>query len=757
MGKKSKIILGIAVAAMVPAILTGCGHKHDYGTTLKHSDTQHYYECECGEKKDVENHEAGAVYAKNDTHHWKDCIDCGYDLVIEAHNFNQEVATSDYLKTAATATTKAVYYKSCVCGKAGTETFETDKTIATITNLVIAGKTYDGTAVTAPTFNKNSDGVAVIEYKVKNANDNTYTTTAPINAGEYTVRVSIPETITYAEVSATADFVISKAATEITNLAISGKTYDGTAVSAPTFNKSSDSAAVVEYKLKTADDNTYTTTVPINAGEYTVRVTVAEGANHTSASQTKDFTIAKKALTEVTVSKVYDATTAITNYSLVGNCTGLVGSDNIMLSATLNSKNVEEAESVTNIQLSGTNASNYSLAESEVTATVTKYIFKNLDATVEYNGSNVHYIDMSHVEDGVQIEVTFDGTSVICNATGARVLEGEVESTNYGIDVDPASDEKCTVEIVARKVNIVWTDPEDLTFDGTAKIPTAVIDSLAGGDTHTPEITLCEGHDNVTYGSAFQFEATVVNLNYEVVEGAVSPVYTIEDITEMTVGTELLVYQHVPYGAPSYLKINLVAGDYIFDFCPDDQSSILSVEIYKKGNLVDAIVETTLSSQNGEEVAFKITEDGEYLVKCNQVNDFEPQYDTIKVDVDEHETLDDYGFCDKGCGTYLGQDLSINSWETVTLQAGEKAFFRFGDDYDVKYNIRYYNSNDDGLSVKCYKLDNEGNFIEVPLSGTPTMFEGSFDEHYYLVFRYLALAGSADKEFTFQIEETINN
>ena len=41
------------------------------------------------------------------------------------HTFTAETAEAKFLKTAATCTAKAVYYKSCaVCGAAGTETFE---------------------------------------------------------------------------------------------------------------------------------------------------------------------------------------------------------------------------------------------------------------------------------------------------------------------------------------------------------------------------------------------------------------------------------------------------------------------------------------------------------------------------------------------------------------------------------------------------------------------------------------------------------
>ena len=40
------------------------------------------------------------------------------------HSYEQEIADEEYLKTQATCTQKAVYYKSCECGKAGRQTFE---------------------------------------------------------------------------------------------------------------------------------------------------------------------------------------------------------------------------------------------------------------------------------------------------------------------------------------------------------------------------------------------------------------------------------------------------------------------------------------------------------------------------------------------------------------------------------------------------------------------------------------------------------
>ena len=53
------------------------------------------------------------------------------------------------------------------------------------------------------------------------------------------------------------------------------------------------------YKAKGADDNTYTTEVPVNAGDYTVKVVVAKSANYKSCENTADFTIRKALITSV--------------------------------------------------------------------------------------------------------------------------------------------------------------------------------------------------------------------------------------------------------------------------------------------------------------------------------------------------------------------------------------------------------------------------------------------------------------------------
>ena len=133
--------------------------------------------------------------------------------------------------------------------------------------------------------------------------------------GDSPAEVTIPLTVKKADVTI-----------EISDF---GKVYDGKPVTADyKISKSSDSSPAasnidynetVEFKVKDSDDSTYTTEAPVNAGDYTVRITVAETDKITSAEATADFTIAKKPVTATATApdKVYDGTTDILEYSKV--------------------------------------------------------------------------------------------------------------------------------------------------------------------------------------------------------------------------------------------------------------------------------------------------------------------------------------------------------------------------------------------------------------------------------------------------------
>ena len=152
-------------------------------------------------------------------------------------------------------------------------------------------------------------------------------------AGEYVITVGFnPMGEAYAEGDAPAEVTIPltvKKADVTIEISDFGKVYDGKPVTADyKISKSSDSSPAasnidynetVEFKVKDSDDSTYTTEAPVNAGDYTVRITVAETEKITSAEVTADFKISKKNVTATATApdKVYDGTTDILEYSKV--------------------------------------------------------------------------------------------------------------------------------------------------------------------------------------------------------------------------------------------------------------------------------------------------------------------------------------------------------------------------------------------------------------------------------------------------------
>ena len=100
--------------------------------------------------------------------------------------------------------------------------------------------------------------------------------------------------------SATKSFEITKAPLENLSVSLEGWTYgEQPEEIEPTVEGYEEEGDMsFYYKVKDADDNTYLQDVPENAGEYTIKVVVAETANYAAGSATADFTIAKAPLND---------------------------------------------------------------------------------------------------------------------------------------------------------------------------------------------------------------------------------------------------------------------------------------------------------------------------------------------------------------------------------------------------------------------------------------------------------------------------
>jgi len=96
---------------------------HDWGEWTSNGDDTHTRVC----KRNATHKETVSCSGGTATCQAKAvCSVCGQKYgQLAAHDFTAEVAEEKYLKSAATCTEKATYYKSCtVCGEKGTETFE---------------------------------------------------------------------------------------------------------------------------------------------------------------------------------------------------------------------------------------------------------------------------------------------------------------------------------------------------------------------------------------------------------------------------------------------------------------------------------------------------------------------------------------------------------------------------------------------------------------------------------------------------------
>ncbi|MBO4788130.1 MAG: choice-of-anchor A family protein [Lachnospiraceae bacterium] len=143
-----------------------------------------------------------------------------------------------------------------------------------------------------------SGGRVTVVYKKATDGDDKYNGTKPTEPGDYVVRYTIGPTFYYESVSVTNTFTIHKAEPTLT-VSQEGWTYGDDSVPTPAVTATGvnprdriETEAPL-YKKAGASDDTYTTTVPTEAGDYVVCVATKEDNRYVSVSKTAEFTIAK--------------------------------------------------------------------------------------------------------------------------------------------------------------------------------------------------------------------------------------------------------------------------------------------------------------------------------------------------------------------------------------------------------------------------------------------------------------------------------
>ena len=205
------------------------------------------------------------------------------------YTFDVPTAAGTYMVKATLPATDKYLGTTC------TANFEITKKEATEASVSVADIFVGETP--KPVVTTDSDGKAVFEYKISTAPDTAYTSEVPTAAGTYMVRATIPETDTYLGTTCTANFDILKnevkASVAVADIKVGGTVKPVITIDAEDY----DGTVSYQYKVSTADDSTYTFTVPTAAGTYMVKATLPATDKYLGTTCTTNFDIVKNEVT----------------------------------------------------------------------------------------------------------------------------------------------------------------------------------------------------------------------------------------------------------------------------------------------------------------------------------------------------------------------------------------------------------------------------------------------------------------------------
>lgn len=375
---------------------------------------------ECGATREITHDHATTLTAGEETH-WYECSVCGDRKDEEEHEFDQEVVATEYLKEAATDTTKAQYYMSCVCGKASdTEYFEADKLPANLRVIGDVSKTYDGTPINEPEIDFEGLGGEGFEYY----RGTEKLTGRPKDAGTYKVVITIGETETHA--SDRIEFEVTIAKVVLSNLTYKF-TYDGDSYQ-QAYLTSADHSGIVgsdEIRLEVlfvderAGANVLTSDPEL--------LPSLEEGNYELDLETFSASIEKKVISNLSFEHVYDGDIAFHTRALTEE-DGIVEADlalGIFITIEFNDKDVNSTVKKSYLNISGNVEAleNYELDQDTITATITPKKLENVVVYPEYNGTSSWEVEVDHT--GV-----YAGDEVMIYLTGSDKVVGEYTKEN---------------------------------------------------------------------------------------------------------------------------------------------------------------------------------------------------------------------------------------------------------------------------------------------------------------------------------------
>lgn len=325
--KKKILNFALAICMILPAMfaLTACGHSHEFSDVWSSDETYHWHACtgeDCTETADNDEHTF--VVGKNETGHWQVCSVCGYKKNETAH-------------VLVTKHSEEKHWQECDCG------YKTEEVVHTFDATDFDGENHWKKCACGQTKDVTPHNFKVNETKVDDH-------VLGCHDCEY---VSGALEHTYEEDSQTTCDNCSHERNQATLAFKSGTyviTYDGLAHA---FDKATLAEVthanldevVVEYKLSGSAD--WTTEAPVNAGTYSIRLSVSATKDHTSAEATQEFVISPIMLDISNFERVYtlaETTNSSKTFDVTSaDIAGILSSDTLKIRIFRNA-NVEITE-----------------------------------------------------------------------------------------------------------------------------------------------------------------------------------------------------------------------------------------------------------------------------------------------------------------------------------------------------------------------------------------------------------------------------
>lgn len=374
-----------------------------------------------------------------------------------------------------------------------------------------------------------------LNYKL--GEDGTWSETIPTatDAGDYKVYYKVVGDESHSDTAETEISVtIAQATNEITGISIAGWTYGETA-NEPTATAKFGTAT---FTYATSENGTYSETVPIDAGYYWVKATVAETKNYAGATQTLKFTIAKADSTVKTAAAEKELTYNGAAQELVNAATTDDGTIEYKLGKDgAWSANIPTATNAGSYKVyyrivGDSNHNNFENEILSVNVTISKLkIAKPVaDTTVfTYSGNEQTY----NVAANDRYTVSNDKQT---NAGNYKVAVALKDKANVSWADDTTADLSFDFNIGKKSVEVVWTKADSYVYNDTALIaPTAVMTNVKG-----EEVALTVSGETLDKAGTFTFTATTEDTNYELTNATCSvTVVLYNEITEFTVTAEL--------------------------------------------------------------------------------------------------------------------------------------------------------------------------------------------------------------------------